>query len=331
MQPYDLNSILNNTFRPGFLMTPLGWLTEPLTTALKGDPDLLASVLELDEYRMHALALTFAISNPNPPSLSNITALLAGNPNAALEHVLGNWPPGLRRVLQNLAGASVLAIESYRKLVFAIHDKPTATFLRHRRDITEPLILALAALPSPLRTSAVFKLLDYIDGIDRFVPGLMHLCELADLSFDDFCKEIGALGHPDQVKAKVAAIIDRLPLPDRLPNEQIGHFRRVDEPAQIRALARSWKNCLADHIREVNEGASLVYLSPDKANEAAALLSRINRIGWAVVDIKGPRNIEIKPELLAKYYDTFRSANVSRLSDVAAIRSIIWRHQLSRI
>jgi len=317
-------------FRPGFLLAPLGWLIQKLAADLKADPDLLTAIFELDAYRMHGLALGIAISGLNGLSPSVVKALAHGPPRGALKQILGCWPDGLDRVLRALPDTGVLAPETYRALLAVLHDKTSAAHLHHCQAITESLIVALAALPRPLRQPAIFRLFDEIDGMDRFVAGLHFLCDRAGISFDRFVEEIGALDQAEQVRAKITALAERLPLPDRLPCQRLGAFRRIDDPAQIRSLARLWQNCLSEYLHEVNEGTTLIYHASDEGSRAAAIVVRANRLGWAVVDIKGPENIDIDPKVLLRHYETFLGAGIPALADIAAIRSLLWRRHWSR-
>lgn len=323
-------SVSEEAFRPGFLMEPLGWLTQHLAGQLKSDHELWPAIFQLDAYHMHGLGLAFAHCEPEGLSPPAVKALTRGAPQSVLKHVLGGWPQGLDRVLRALPDTSVLAPESYRALLTVLYDKASAAYLHHCRAVTEPLIVALAMLPPPLRRPAVFKLFDDVDGIDRFVAGLRFLCDRAGFAFDHFVEELGALDQTEQVRAKITGLAEALPLPDRLPDPRIGAFRRIDEPAQIRSLAMLWQNCLGEHLHEVNEGTTLIYRANDEESPAAALLARVNRLGWAVVDIKGPKNLNIEPRALSRHYETFLGASIPRLADVAAIRSLLWRRQLSR-
>ena len=60
------------------------------------------------------------------------------------------------------------------------------------------------------------------------------------------------------------------------------------------------------------------------------MVVRANRLGWAVIDVKGPKNFHIDPEALSRHYKTFLDAGIPRLADIAAIRSLLWRRHLSR-
>jgi hypothetical protein len=274
--------------RPGFLVSPLGWLNEYLARILMTDHDLLTTLFELDPYRMHVLALGLAHLDPALPSATIIENLGRRSPKTSLRQILGSWPQGLDKVLHALPDTGVLAPQNYRALLAILDDRATAAHVHHRRSITEPLIVALAALPTALRRPAIFKLFDDIDGMDRFTAGLQILSDRAGLAFDRLLEELGALDQTEQVRAKIADLADRLPLPDRLPAKELGSFIRVDDPDQIRAMAKSWHNCLGEYVHEVNEGTSLIYRSTEDEQPTAALLARVNRFGWALVDIKGP-------------------------------------------
>jgi hypothetical protein len=157
------------------------------------------------------------------------------------------------------------------------------------------------------------------------------LCQRAGVCFDSFAEQLGALDQSEQVRAKIVKLAERLPLPDRLPSPRLGSFQRIDDAPQIRSLARSWRNCLAGHLHEVNEGTGLIYFSTDSGQPTAALLARAHRLGWALADIKGPKNIEIDAEVASAHYATFADAGIPRLVDIAAIRTILWRRQFTRL
>ena len=331
MVPVSMTPSANGRpLRPGFLVGPLGWLCEYLAEILTNDRELLATLFELDPYRMHVLGLGVAHLDPARLSRTIIENLTRRPPQTTVTEILGSWPRGLVRVLHALPDTSVLAPENYRALIAVLHDTATAAHLHHCRTISEPLIIALAALPPPLRRPAIFKLFDEIDGMDRLVAGLEFLSDRSGISFDGFVAELGALDQTEQVRAKITALAERLPLPDRLPAPQLGTFHRIDDPTHIRSLAKSWNNCLGAYLHEVNEGTSLIYRSTEDERSTAALLVRANRLGWALVDIKGPKNINIDPKTASRHHETFARAGIPLLADIAAIRSLLWRSRLSR-
>jgi hypothetical protein len=305
-------------------MGPLGWLNQSLMSVLPIDLELLATLFGLDPYRMHVLGLGIAHCRPEDLSPDLVKSLAHGPAKIIVKQLLGRRPQGLDRALHALGDGAVLEPEAYRALVELLHDRATAAHLHHRRAVSEPLIVALAALPRPLRRPAIFKLLDDIDGMDRFVAGLHILCDRTGVPFDRLVDQLGALDQTEQVKAKIVDLADRLPLPDRLPDRQLGSFQRVDDGPEIRSLAKSWRNCIGQYLHEVNEGAAVIYRSIDDGQPAAAVVGRAYRLGWALVDMKGPNNIDLDPHTASRHYETFASAGIPRLADVAAIRSLMW-------
>jgi hypothetical protein len=188
----------------------------------------------------------------------------------------------------------------------------------------------LAALPESLRRPAIFKLFGQIEGMDSFVRGLQFLSARAGVSFGYLIEHLGSFDQPEQVLAKIADLAESLPLPECLPDPRIGPFVRLDNVAEIRSLAKAWRNCLVDHLHEVNEGTNLIYLSAEDALPAAALVVRVQRLGWALAQIKGPKNIDLDRRQAIRHSEKFAAAGIPRLADVAAIKDLLWRRQFAR-
>ena len=72
------------------------------------------------------------------------------------------------------------------------------------------------------------------------------------------------------------------------PPAEIKGFRRLDTVAEIRELAKNWRNCLAGYLFSVNDGTSAIYLSEQL--EAVCSVGRHGRMGWFLLETKGPRN-----------------------------------------
>jgi hypothetical protein len=115
-----------------------------------------------------------------------------------------------------------------------------------------------------------------------------------------------------------------------LPDPRIGPFARLDNVAEIRSLAKAWRNCLVDQLYEVNEGTNLIYLSNENGSPAAALIVRVHRLGWALAQIKGPKNIVLDRREAIRHGEKFAAAGIPRLADVAAIKDLLWRRQFAR-
>jgi hypothetical protein len=154
-----------------------------------------------------------------------------------------------------------------------------------------------------------------------FVDGLRFLASRTGLPFESLANQIGALDQPDQVAAKITQLVDGLPLPDTLPPIEIGGFRRLDAVAEIRDLAKNWQNCLADCLFNVNEGTSAIYLSNHR--QAVCFLCRYGRMGWFLLQAKGPKNAAIEPHQLAQIHAAFADAGIPQSSMIEAIKSII--------
>jgi hypothetical protein len=320
----------NKTFgkwrRPGFLLEPLGWVQNRLSQAIAGEPRLVELLFDLDHGRMHLMALALAhLASDVTPDLAQF--LLSGPRNAILNLSVGYRPVGIDRALHHLP-PKVLTVESYRNLTDLLNDPATAKFLHHTGSITELLITGIHRLPGGLRTAAIMAMFNWIDGMIWFVDGLRFLASRTGLPFDAIAHQIGGLDQPDQVAAKIRQLVDRLPLPDTLPPVEIGGFRRLNTVAEIRDLAKNWQNCLAGYLFNVNDGTSAIYLAEQLA--AVCSVGRHGRMGWFLLQTKGPKNVAIDPDQLVQISDAFADAGIPTSSMIEAIKSILQTHEWSR-
>jgi hypothetical protein len=317
---------INKCRRPGFLLEPLGWVQDRLTKAIEAEPNLIDLVFGLDQPRMHLVAL--ALAHMTGDVTSDVAAiLLEGSRKPILNLSVGHYPVGIGRALRRLP-PKVLSSELYRNLVDLLDDPVTGKFLHHTGSITDLIITGLHSLPPALRRPAIMTMFDRIDGMISFADGLRFLASRTGLPFDVLANQIGALDQADQVAAAVRQLVDSLPLPDTLPPVDIGGFRRLDAIAEIHQLAKDWENCLADYLFNVNEGTSAIYLSDHF--EAVCFLCRHGRIGWFLVQTKGPRNAAVNPHQLVQIHNAFANAGIPPYSMIEAVKSIVVTHRWSR-
>jgi hypothetical protein len=222
----------------------------------------------------------------------------------------------------------VLAAEIYRKLVDLLDDPVPAKFLHHTGSITDLLITGIHRLPAGLRTAAIMAMFNQIDGMIWFVDGIKFLASRMGLPFEPLAHQFGALDQPDQVVAKIRQLVDGLPLPATLPPVEIGGFRRLDTVAEIRDLAKNWRNCLAGYVFSVNDGTSAIYLSEQL--QAVCSVGRHGRMGWFLLQTKGPRNAAIEPDQLAQIHAAFADAGIPEAAIIDPIKSIIQTDKWSR-
>jgi hypothetical protein len=321
-----VNKTVGKWRRPGFLLEPLGWVQDRLSQAIAGEPKLVELLFDLDHARMHLTALALAhISGDVTPDLALM--LLQESKKTVLNFSVGHRPVGIGRVLRHLP-PKVLAAEIYRKLVDLLNDPVPAKFLHHTASITDLLITGIHRLPAGLRTAAIMAMFNWIDGMIWFVDGLRVLASRTGLPFEPLANQIGGLDQPDQVAAKIRQLVDSLPLPATLPPAGILRFRRLDTVAEIRELAKNWRNCLAGYLFSVNDGTSAIYLSEQL--EAVCSVGRHGRMGWFLLQTKGPRNADIDPEQLAQIHAAFAAAGIPEAAIIDPIKSIIQTDKWSR-
>lgn len=309
---------LARPYRPGFLLGPLGWLNKRLSVRTTAEPELLSLLFELEPHAMHLLGI--AIAHGCDKSL--LTPLFRQAPKAIVEQSIGFWPKELDRLVHVLP-QTALSLEEYRAIPQLLSDRTTAKFLQHQQTINGLMIAGLSALPTVLRRPTIFKLFSRVERMDRFVHGLQFLSKRASIAFDDILSELGALDQTDQVIARVAELVENLPLLFALPPTSVGPFRRIDGVAEIRKLAKEWHNCLADYLHSINDCTAAVYVSVCGGVPAVAFVSQFDRLGWVLRQIKGPKNIDIEPCSESRHQNAFLEAGIPNFPDVAAIKDLI--------
>jgi hypothetical protein len=307
---------------PGFLLSPLGWASEPIAAMAQAEPRFLAHLFEMSRTRMHLLALALAHLDSSPPrqfaeflareSLGNI-----------LRQVLGDQPIGIKRALAHLPDR-VLSAKGYQRLVQLLSDQDGSRALHHIHKIDDSKIAVLCEIPPPLRRIAVIALDGWLQGLARLADGLHFLVSRnAAPSFDALVTDLGRLKQSNQFIARIKQLVEALPLPDQLPPCKIGKARRLDQPAEILALAKRWRNCLAIHAGLINDGGCAIYLWEDAQTPAACLVERQGRFGWFIEDVKGPRNAEIEPNALGLIGAAFAQVGIQQATLVQSLKNII--------
>ena len=305
--------------RAGFLLAPLGWTIDRLGNAIAAKPSLLEPLVAIGEARMHLVALALAHLN-DEISADLAFVLLRGAHKTVLDLSLGYRPVGLYRALAHLP-PKVLDAEIYRNLIDLLIDPATAKLLHHSAAIDAATITTLLALPAALRRPAIMTILDRIEPRNGFVAALRFLASRVDLPFDMLATQLGALDQPEQIAAKIKQLIELLPLPEPSLPIIIGSFRRIDCAAEIRTIAKTWQNCLADSLYQVNDGTSAIYLS-DYLN-AVCLCCRRGRLGWFLIDARGPKNVPVGLQNLAQIHGAFAAAGILQAAIVKPLNAII--------
>lgn len=318
---------------PGILLAPLDWVIERLSNAIETEPTLLEPLFDLGTERMHLIALALAHLNDEVSS-DLALVLLRGPHKEVLDLSLGYRPTGLVRAFAHLP-TKVLAADKYRKLAALLTDRTTARFLHHCQSIDEAMIAGLHSLPTDLRRPPILAMFGRVEGMDQFVEGLRCLATRAGLPFETLISQIGALDQTEQVIAKIKQLTESLPLLDTLPPVRVGSYRRLDEIAEVRTLAKDWQNCLANYMLNINDATCAIYRTDPPDQPAVCFVYRQWRLGWFLQQAKGPKNIDLEPMQIAQTYKVFADAGILQSSIIESIKIMIltngWssRHMLA--
>ncbi len=312
-------------FHPGFLLEPLGWVLSAFANPIATDRELLTDLCSINKPRLHLLAIG-AVHAPKPIQASVVRFLIRETPQEVMRRLGLSWPIGFSAVLNKLPG-HIIEADLYQHLLTLLADPTVAKLLHHRREIDEALIRGLVSLPAPLRTLPVLGLLSDTTTAGHLGTGLQALAKRAGISFGELVAGLAACRQRAQAIAFILDTVEQLPLPDALPPGKVGPFRRIDRAQDIRALAKAWANCLADHIHDVGESRIAIYLNNTEPPHAAAMVVRYGRLGWLLDDIKGLANTAIEPAALARYQHLFVTQGFGLAEELATIRAIMLTHR----
>lgn len=315
-------------FSPGFLFSPFGWVKDWMTGAIASQPSLLADICSISHSRMHLIAL--ALSHLVKPIQHDLAPLLLrGRVRDVLDRTLGRRPRGLKRALNNLS-ADVLSPEGYRRLVSLLDDPIASKFLAHAVFIDDDDLESVASIPVALRPAIISSASSSPRGK---LAGALHFLVRrgAAASFDSLVDQLSTCRQPDQVSARIRALVEALPLPTELPPAMIGAAQRLDARSELSALAREWRNCIEKlYLDSVDEGRCAIYLWDDSDHPAVCAVERHGRLGWFLSDVRGPMNKAVEPDTLRRIELTFADLGIFNDAVARAILGMIQMDQRDR-
>lgn len=313
----------------GHLMNPFGWAVHLITAAVRANPRLASGILSLDRARMHLIALTLAHRHDTEPE--ELEALLGAPIRDALHRAIGHSPVGAKRILSKLP-PTVLSREGYRSLIALLDDPNCAALLQHlcETELTDTTIRVLHDLPLALRPMLA-RLIPNVKRLDQLPEGLRHLVTLgAAPTFDALVDDLAAQKQPRQFIGRLRTLVANLPLPRDLPPARIGGAKRVDHTSDLLALGKSFRNCLADLVSEVDAGTCAIYFWDDPASPVLSKIVRNGRFGWTHQSSLGPRNAVLASDHLARIIGNFAEAGIPEFEATRAIERIIRAPVMSR-
>ena len=308
---------------PGYLLRPFKWAAEPLAAMCQVEPQFLRHVFELDRFRMHVLAIALAHLEENP-SLALAQYLMRSSTKDILARTLDRCPDGMSRFIHRLP-YGVLSRQAYRALIALLLDRKSAKLMYHLDDaeITDAVIRMLHDIPAVLRP-ILAGLLDCSDSLEHFPQALEWLVARgAAADADTLTADLAAHVQPAQFVARLQSLIATLPLPDSLPPARVDNAWRIDATMEIRAISRTFRNCVADYMTQIDNGSCAIYLWQSKDISAVCRVSRHGRLGWCLSEMAGPRNQPLPRRDFQHIVVAFEAAAIPRYEIFQSIDSII--------
>ncbi len=311
---------------PGYLLTPFGWAAQPLAAIIQTNPALVTQLFELDRPRMHVIALVLAhVDRNSAPQLAPV--LFRGSAREVLQRVADQTHVGFKGVLRRLPSA-VLSKQGYLRLIELLDNPLSAKALHHleQRTITDSIVRILYEAPAVLRPvlAELLRVIENTEKLDHLPDGLRWLVwRGAAATFDALIADLAAQAQRGQFVARLRKLVSELPLPQTLPPKKIGKEQRIDATADICALAKRFKNCLATFPTRIDAGICAIYLWDDPAAPAVCLVTRHGRLGWSLSEALGPSNAELDVKQLQEITTAFAKALVPQYSAICALECIL--------
>jgi hypothetical protein len=252
------------------------------------------------------------------PELAEL--LMRGSVRSVVEHIPMLDPSIIEQVLGRYFPSSVLERKSYRRLVALTGDDNASRFLQNTDYVSDLIINTLHGLPPLLRSASVINALDPVELEYGFADGLRFLVSRgAAPSFEALVSELASISEEERLCSRIAELVETLPLPTEFPAPQIQKARRVDTPTEIRSLSKTWGIDRADHIQGINAGTCALYLWEDDDFKASCAVTRCERLGWFLNEIRGPGNSAIDDRQRAQVRSAFDQAGFPSTHTIAAI------------
>jgi hypothetical protein len=206
----------------------------------------------------------------------------------------------------------VLPRASYQHLIELLEQPAIAKLIYHVDSLGDEYISLLHSAPAPLRKMVARAANDNLIRLEGLVDGLRFLADRgAAPSFDALVADLAPIRQPTQLIARIANLVQQLPLPDPIPPAMVGGAHRLDAVAEIRRLAKDFRNCVASaYLDSVNSGHASVYFWPHRLAPAACVVSRHGRLGWALEAAKGPQNVDLPPARQEEIDRAFKAVGI---------------------
>jgi hypothetical protein len=268
---------------------------------------------------MHVIA--FVLANQRGPPVT--TEDLCQRRLSDLLEELGAGAPALKGVIKRLPNR-VLAADSYRLILALMADADVARLLSHGPKLDDRRLRALADTPPVLRPVVMSTMEVDLEAVAGLADGLRWLANRqSGASYDALLADLAGRKQPRQLVARLKRHVEDLPLPQSGPPDTVGQARRLDSPAEVRRLARAWRNCLVTFQHRIDDGRSAVYRWPAPSGPALALVERHGRLGWFLEQVKGPDNQDLAAGALTTIEDSFREAGLPSSRIAAPIEALI--------
>lgn len=312
----------------------------------EADPAFPAFIMKSDLPTRHFICAVLAYSEITLDDAMDpdLATELRKVPRAkVLTNHIGEHIPGLAKALGKLTGKPWHRYD-YQSLQVDLFDAETAKMLGHMPKIRPVHLDALRRLPKSFRR---YKVMASIRSAGD-ITSLIGAVTIASRVRKDMCESALARsleqaisvkyrrkrkGFPrsclsDSIECTVSDWLENIVSAatfKTVPWEGTNAIRPLRSGSDMRRCARHFENCLEDHIVYAATGLA-GYFEHIAEPRAVVQVQQVGHLGWAITDVRGPKNITIGERDLYQIEDEFLSAGFMPRFDS---ESYIYRMHLS--
>ena len=310
------NTVATRT--PGLLLQPFGWAARSVMHLATAEPRLLSHLTDLDQVRLHAMALYLAYRDGEPLGEDDAAFLACARSRDILEKATGGAPMHLLGLLRRLP-ASVLERELYKGLVAIAADEAFARVLMRHSVLTSTEIAKIIHVPASLRSAPLLSAL-YVD--------VFRLAAIADVcDWFDRRWNIEAASHYlradslSQVRQLTLDLVRSLPAIPAFPPRTVGVARLLESAKDLQRAGRTGKNCLGYVTRELKLNIAAFYVWHDDEEPIYIRVSNPYGLGWFLSQMKLAENKAPDAERVATVEQAFGLVGIDKetVSDALAV------------
>jgi hypothetical protein len=282
------------------------------------EPRLLSHLTDLDQVRLHAMALYLAYRDAGPLGEDDAAFLACARSRDIIEKATGRAPSHLLGLLRRLPPC-VLEREPYKGLVAIAADEPFARVIMRHSVLSSTKIAKIIQVPASLRSAPLLSAL-YVD-VSR-LAAVAEVCDWFERRWNiEAARHYLRADSLSQVRQLTLDLVRSLPAIPAFPPRTVGAARILESAKDLQRAGRAGKNCLGYVTRELKLNVAAFYVWHDDEEPIYIRVSKPYGLGWFLSQMMLAENRAPRTERVALVEQAFGLAGIDKetVSDALAL------------